>query len=168
MKRSLHTTLSTVLWSALLLATTGCGAAQSTEQPSGRELLQKYAGSDDTDALLNEPPVRHALRRLLGDELPHLELNLNVRGSVDLISGTLSLSGNAPHQGTEEEAVVCISGYNLEVSAAIFSKGNVTVYSRVPQYDYLPLCIKDWITLVNSSHQDRMTAPGNVRMAPSR
>jgi hypothetical protein len=151
----------------LMLALANSSPAQSTASP-GRELLQKYAGSDDTDALLNEPAVRDALQRLLGGELPHLELNLNVRGSADLISGTLSLSGNAPHQGTVEEAVVCISSYNMDVSAAIFSGGNVTVYSRVRQYEYLPLCIKDWITLVNSEHRDRLAQPANVRMAGTR
>lgn len=143
-------------------------AAQGPAPRPGQVLLQKYAGSDDTDALLREPPVRESLQRLLGEDLPHFLENLDVRGSTDLISGALSLSGNAPHQGTLEEAVVCISTYNMDVSAAIYSSGIVTVYSGTEQYENLPLCIKDWITLVNSEHRDRMTRPPNVRMAGQR
>jgi hypothetical protein len=139
--------------------------AQEAGPSHGHQLLRKYAGSDDTDALLREPPVQESLRQLLGEEIQHLLENLDVRGSADLISGVLSLSGNAPHQGTVEEAVVCVSTYNPDVSAAIFSDGNVTVYSRTTQYENLPLCIKDWITLVNSEHRDRLMQPPNVRMA---
>ena len=75
------------------------------------------------------------------------------------------INGNAPHQGTEEEAVVCVSTYNLDATAAIYSKGIVTAYSRDKTYENLPRCIKDWITLVNSQHSDRVQQPKNVRMA---
>ena len=75
------------------------------------------------------------------------------------------MNGNAPHEGTEEEAAVCVSTYNLEVTAAIYSKGVVTVYSAKTSYDDLPRCIKDWITLVNSRHRDRAYQPGNVHIA---
>ena len=158
-----------LLWLTMLLASAIAftSLAQNTALIPGQQLLQKYAGSEDTDAFLNEPKVRDALQRLLREELPHLQRNLDVRGSVDVISGALSISGNAPHQGTEEEAVVCISTYNLVVSAAIYSSGMVTVYSGIEQYETLQLCIKDWITLANSEHRDRMTQPGNVRMVGS-
>lgn len=104
--------------------------AQNSPLTPGQQLLRTYAGSDDTDAFLNEPKVRDGLKALLGDELSHLLDNLNVKGSVDLIGGQLSLDGNAPHMGTEEEAVLCVSTYNLEVSAAILSGGIITAYSR--------------------------------------
>ena len=78
------------------------------------------------------------------------------------------MNGNAPHQGTEEEAVVCINTYNLVASAAIYSKGIVTVFSHSQNYDNIPRCIKDWITLVNSQHRDRLNQPKNVRFAGGR
>lgn len=142
--------------------------AQSSTPKPGEELLKKYANSEDTDALLREPKVRAQLQQLLGAELPHLEHNLDVRGSVDVISGWLSMEGNAPHMGTEEEGVVCISIYNMQVTAAIFSKGIVTVYAREGKYEGLPRCITDWITQVNTAHVDRLWQPKNVRMAPSK
>ncbi len=133
---------------------------------SGEDLRRRFAGSLDTDAFLREPSVRGELVALLGDELDHFVHNLDVRGEVDLVSGHLSLVGNAPHGGTEEEAVLCVAIYDRSVSAAILSKGAITVYARRPDYDAQPLCIKDWITQVNSGHRDRMTQPANVRMAP--
>jgi hypothetical protein len=137
-------------------------------QRGGEDLLRRFAGSDDTDALLREPGVRAELAALLGDELEHFLHNLNVRGSVDVISGDLSLDGNAPHGGTEEEAVLCISIYDRSVRAAMLSKGVITIYSRRPGYDAQTLCIKDWITQANSKHVDRFTQPANVRLSPPR
>jgi hypothetical protein len=147
------------------------GAAQAqgpATRVQGEALLREFAGSDDTDALLRHPQVRPQLQRLLGSEMDHLMDNINVRGSVDVISGWLSVSGNAPHMGTEEEGVVCISVYNVAIAAAILSKETVTVYSPGGSYDSLPICIKDWITQARSQHMDRMTQPANVRMAPQR
>jgi hypothetical protein len=152
---------------ALLLAllVSGLALAQSPDPNAGKQLLRELAGSDDWDALLRHPKVRPQLQQLLGAALPHLRANLSVSGAVDVVGGDLTVNGNAPHQGTEEEAVVCVSTYNLEVSAAIYSKGVVTAYSRKKTYDELSRCIKDWVTLVNSKHLDRVQQPKNVRMA---
>jgi hypothetical protein len=90
-----------LLLSCTLLVT----PASVADVAGGKSLLQKYAGSYDTDALLSEPVVRISLEWLLGSEMKHFTHNLNVHGSVDLISGSLSLSGNAAHGGGAEEAV---------------------------------------------------------------
>lgn len=153
-----------ILLSCALQAT----PAAVADAANGDTLWQKYTGSYDTDALLNEPVVRTSLERLLGSEMQHFSNNLNVRGSVDLISGSLSLSGNAAHGGGAEEAVLCVSMYNSTVSAAIFSIGTITVYSEYPDYNSQGLCIKDWITQVNSGHRDRLAVPANVRIVKSK
>ncbi|MDP1767505.1 MAG: hypothetical protein Q8L74_01740 [Nitrospirota bacterium] len=141
------------------------GVAQSDEGTARAEIA-KWAGSDDTDAFLRQPAVRAELQKLLGPELKHLLHNLNVRGSVELIGWTLTVSGNAPHQGTEEEAIMCVVPGTSMVEAAILSAGTVTVYTRAEQYEYTNRCIKDWITLANSGHADRMQQPANVRVVP--
>lgn len=142
------------------------GVAHSDEVIQ-RTMITKYAGSYDTDAFLKEPAIRKELQKLLGSELEHLMLNLNVRGAVDLSGQTLSVNGNAPHQGTEEEAIVCVTAGNMAVEAAILSKETVTVFTRTEKYEYASICIKDWITLANSRHADRFAQPANVRMVPS-
>jgi hypothetical protein len=138
--------------------------AVQSDEATQRAMIAKYAGSYDTDAFLKEPAVRLELQKLLGPELKHLMHNLDVRGAVDLSGQTLSVSGNAPHQGTEEEAIVCVAAGNMAVEAAILSKETVTVYTRAEKYEYASICIKDWITLANSRHADRFTQPANVRM----
>jgi hypothetical protein len=143
-----------------------CASAMVARSDEGttRAEIAKWAGSDDTDAFLRQPAVHAELQKLLGSEMSHLMHNLDVRGSVELIGWTLSVSGNAPHQGTEEEAVVCVVPGTSMVEAAILSKGAVTVYTRAAQYEYTNRCIKDWITLANSGHVDRFEQPKNVRV----
>ena len=135
-------------------------------QASARPLLKKYIGNPDTDALLKDPTVRPQLEALLGKQMSQLVRNLNVKGEAELIGGALALQGNAPHKGGEEEAVVCVAdqGPTPHVEAALFSKGRVTVFAKAAQYDHLMLCIKDWITQVNSGHRDRMAQPKNVQL----
>lgn len=130
-------------------------------------MIAKWAGSYDTDTFLRQPMVRAELQKLLGSEMRHLMDNLNVRGGVDLSGETLSVNGNAPHQGTEEEAIVCVTVLPLKtiVEAAILSKGAVTVFAREEKYENASICLKDWITLVNSGHADRFTQPANVRVS---
>jgi hypothetical protein len=154
------------LMAFLLTVHLSCSAfAQSPAVAPRAELLREFAGSDNTDALLRHPLVRLQLQQLLRGDLAHLERNLNVKGPVDVIGGWLSISGNAPHGGTEQEAVVCVSTHNTEVVAAIYSSGIVTAFSRDGSYSNLPLCIKDWVTQANSRHKDRSQQPPNVRMA---
>lgn len=154
---------------AALLCAAALASGAATAQGKEAEVMRiKYAGSYESDPFLKEPAVRAALQRLLGPELRHLQQNLNVAGSIDLVGGALSLSGNAPHKGTEEEAVVCVVPPGQLVEAAIYSRGAVTVFAKDPSYVNATLCIKDWITLANSRHADRLKQPRNVRMVNPR
>jgi len=143
-------------------------AAPKGGEATGRAMITKYAGSYATGAFLKEPAVHQELQKLLGAEMSHLMHNLNVKGAVDLSGETLSVNGNAPHQGTEEEAIVCVTPFNMTVEAAILSKGKATVFTRAEKYEYASICIKDWITLVNSGHADRFEQPANVLLVKPR
>ena len=147
----------------LLLVTPASGVwAQTGTTPR----LRHYAGSYTWDRLLAERPVRRELTFLLGSELSHLERNLFVSGSIDLVGGHLAISGNAAHQGGEEEATVCIAENPVTVHVAILTGGRIRVYSRAKGYDGLPICIMDWITQANSEHRDRFQKPENVDLIP--
>jgi hypothetical protein len=147
------------------------------EQAKAREaqakvLLGKYTatpGREDSDALLKEPAVQAELKRLVGNQLPKLMQNINVRGSIAYDGGSLVIAGNAPHKGGEEEGVVCVNPHSPNlVEAAIFSRGKITVFGSAQKYEYLTLCVKDWITQVNSGHRDRTTQPKNVSFVPAK
>ena len=144
---------------------------KNMEQAKAREaqakaLLAKYTaspGRDDSDGLLKEPAVSAELKRVVGNQLPKLMQNTNVRGAIAYDGGSLVVSGNAPHKGGEEEGVICVNPYSPGlVEAAIFSRGKITVFATAEKYEYLSLCVKDWITQVNSGHRDRTTQPKNV------
>jgi len=143
----------------------GAAAAEAPPKVDGQKLKQSFAGSADTDAFLRDPGLRAALTLLLGSSMAHLESNLSVRAEVDLVGGQLVLVGNAPHAGTEEEAVLCVAVHDGSVNAAILSAGAITVFTKSVDYASLPLCIKDWVTQVNSGHRDRFTRPSNVQRA---
>lgn len=169
--RSLVALTARILAGAVAVAAGFSLARAADPQPAvtaARALMARYANSDDTDALLREPAVRAQLQKLLGPQLATLEWNLSVRGSVDVISGALSVSGNAPHAGTEEEAVVCVAPIGPVVQAAIYSKGRTTVFASERSYEFLFRCIKDWITQVKSQHVDRFERPANVRLVNPR
>jgi len=144
---------------------------KNIEQAKAREtqakaLLAKYTaapGRDDSEGLLKEPAVNAELKRAVGNQLPKLMQNTNVRGAIAYDGGSLVVSGNAPHTGAEEEGVICVNPYSPGlVEAAIFSRGKITVFAAAEKYEYLSLCVKDWITQVNSGHRDRTTQPKNV------
>jgi len=163
-----HPRPDTVVWHTVLciVALVGLGSAAQADEVSQRAFIAKWAGSYNSEGFLKEPAVRRELQQLLGAQMGHLLHNLNVRGAVDLDDETLSVNGNAPHQGTEEEAIVCATILPLKtiVEAAIFSKSAVTVYTRDATYENASICIKDWITLVNFGHIDRVKQPANVRV----
>jgi hypothetical protein len=137
-------------------------AAPLAGQGQPESLVRRYAGSYETNQLLADSRVRGELAAVLGAELAHLRRNLFVAGSVDLIGGWLAISGNAAHQGGEEEAIVCIAEKPVTVQAAILTGGRIRAFSRVQGYDGLSICIKDWITQANSAHRDRFQKPANV------
>ena len=144
---------------------------KNIEQAKAREaqakaLLAKYTaapGRDDSEGLLKEPAVNAELKRVVGNQLPKLMQNTNVRAAIAYDGGSLVVSGNAPHKGGEEEGVICVNPFSPGlVEAAIFSRGKITVFATAEKYEYLSLCVKDWITQVNSGHRDRTTQPKNV------
>jgi len=150
-------------WRRLVaLAAAACIAAPLTAPAQSTPPLRKYVGSADYPAMLKDPLVQPKLQAVVGKQLPALMRNINVTSDIDRIGGALAITGNAPHQGGEEEGVICVSEFDGTVQAAIFSKGRITVFAKQPAYDSLMLCIKDWITQVNSGHNDRFKQPKNV------
>ena len=142
------------------------------QKAEAKTLLAKYTatpGREDSDALLREPAVQAELKRLVGNQLPKLMQSINVRGAIAYDGGSLVIAGNAPHKGGEEEGVVCVNPYSPGlVEAGLFSRGKITVFGSAEKYEYLTLCVKDWITQVNSGHRDRTTQPKNVSFVPAK
>lgn len=129
-----------------------------------------FAGDYKSYEILEDKTLKPILKKILGKEYNHFIGNLDVIGSVDLISGGISLQGNASHQGGEEMAMLDVNLYSGVVTAAIFSKGKIEVYTDRKDYkknspdNYmsLPISLKDWVALLVTELKYRFDKPKNL------
>jgi hypothetical protein len=161
MSRVLNAMHLAALCAGVLAASTAVAQGKPYD---AKALVAKYAGNPDYPALFKEPAVQAQMQKIVGPQMKQLMDHLSVAGDIELVGGALTVSGNAPHAGGIDEAIVCISPFGPVVEAAIASKGKVTVYSKDGNYEYLMRCVKDWITQYNSEHRDRMQQPKNVSL----
>ena len=154
-----------LLWTGVLLFLLACAPEGRAQEGCAGTLsrLMPYAGTYEDGRILDDPTVARALRRLMGAELEHLRANVSVRGPVDLISCDLVISGNAPHQGGSEEAIVAVNVSTGRVAAAIHSAGRIVVYADGDSYWDVPLAIKDWMAVVSTGNRYRSSLPPNAR-----
>ena len=129
--------------------------------------LHKYIGSYETNAFMSEKAVSSKLQALVGKDLALVQRNLEVRGPIDLISCDLSVSGNAPHGGLDENAIVNFDLATGEIIVAVrsdSSKGEITVYSSSAEFITLPFSVKLWVFYINGSlSSNRTYVPINFR-----
>lgn len=129
-----------------------------------------FAGEYKSYEVLEDKTLKPILKKLLGKEYQHFTNNLDVIGSVDLISGGIVLEGNASHNGGEEMAKLDVNLYNGVVTAAILSKGKIDIYTDrkgykkqdPDNYMSLPISIKDWIALIVTELKYRFDKPKNL------
>ena len=129
-----------------------------------------FAGDYKSYEVLEDKILKPILKKILGKEYQHFINNLDVIGSVDLISGGIALEGNASHKGGEEMAKLDVNLYNGVVTAAILSKGKIDVYTDrksykkqdTDNYISLPISIKDWIALIVTELKYRFDKPANL------
>ncbi len=129
--------------------------------------FKSYAGDYKSYDILEDKKLKPILKKILGKDYQHFVSNLDVIGSVDLISGGICLEGNASHKGGEEMAKLDVNLYTGIVTAAILSKGKIDVYTDRKDYkkqdkdNYmnLPISIKDWVALIVTDLKYRFDKP---------
>jgi len=146
---------------ALLLALAGTPAAASpacVAKGGGLPPMLDYVGRDAAGRnLLAAPSVAASLARLPVSVREHFERNLDVSGPVDLIDCHLVLSGNAPHMGGEEDAIIDVDLYSGAVTVAVHGRGRTDVYlgagvaAHLPgdAYGAVPEAVKQWAVLAD-------------------
>lgn len=142
-------------------------AAQADPEAAARAKIARYVGTHDGPALLAEPAVQRALRAAAGAKAGTVMRALGVLGPVDFVDGRLALAGNAPRQGGELEAVVCVTPHDPpQLHAALLEKGQVQVFPAGQRWDWLTLCVRDWAALAAQGRQARLKPPAAVRLGP--
>lgn len=129
-----------------------------------------FVGDYKSYEVLEDKKLKPILKKILGKEYQHFISNLDAIGSVDLISGSIVLEGNASHGGGEEMAKLDVNLYSGVVTAAILSKGKIDVYTdrkdykkqNPDNYMSLPISIKDWIALIVTELKYRFDKPANL------
>lgn len=132
--------------------------------------FKSFAGDYKSYDILEDKMLKPILKKILGKEYQHFVSNLDVVGSVDLISGSIVLQGNADHAGGEEMALLDVNLYTGIITAAILSKGKIDVYTDRKNYkkqdkdNYmnLPISIKDWAAVVAANLKYRFDKPANL------
>jgi hypothetical protein len=106
--------------------------------------------------------IKKGIEDLARDQIVDLYRNLSTSGPIDMISGDLVFSGNAPHKGGEEMGIIVIELYNGNIHAAIYSNSTTYIFSDKKKFKYLPVALKKWIYLVNSDYYKNKKAPPNI------
>ena len=141
-----------------------------SQQQNDFSRFKIFVGDYKSNDILTDKTLKPILKKILGKEYQHFITNLDVIGSVDLISGGIVLEGNASHNGGEEMAKLDINLYSGIVTAAILSKGKIDVYTDRKDYkkqdenNYmnLPISVKDWIAVISAQLKYRFDKPANL------
>lgn len=136
--------------------------AQGKLSAIDHQRLISYVNNYDSQKLLADPLVKPQLERLLGPQLSHLKENLNVAGPIGVNDNVLTLSGNAPHMGMEENGFLGVNLYNGEVYVCLLTGGRFQLYSKQTKYEYLPSAVREWIVYMGASLRLNGNMPPNV------
>ncbi len=117
--------------------------------------LKAYIGTHKD--LLAASVVARQLAKLPGTVRRHLERNLDVAGPVRLMNCHVVLTGNAPHQGGQEDALLDVALYSGEVIAVIHSGERTDIYFPAKlgtgalsgAYWQLPFQVRQWARLAS-------------------
>jgi hypothetical protein len=137
--------------------------------------LQSYAGKSGViDDLLSAPAIATRLARLSAQTRQHLERNLDVSGPMQLTGCHLVASGNAPHMGTEQDAVLDVDLRSGTVVAAIHARGRIDIYvladpgAHSPRWDALSRSLREWAVRADMGFPPqppaRLARPSSVRL----
>ncbi|MGH8190904.1 MAG: hypothetical protein ACREP2_05605 [Rhodanobacteraceae bacterium] len=113
--------------------------------------LQSFAGKYLADHnLLAAPAIASRLQRLSSTQRLNLKRSLDVSGPIRLDACHLVVSGNAPHMGTEQDAMLDVDLASGDVIAAIHAGGRIDIYflgdvaADAARWDALPMAMREW------------------------
>lgn len=137
-------------------------SAEEVDWKKGKlEHLAPTIGTYRLDEVLSDPYVDATLAAMLSAEARAvLTENLQVAGPIDFIGGFLVLSGNRPHYGTEETAVVWISIYDGTTYVILQRYGKFTLYAKTAEFYYLPIQLRAKLALPLEDIPWREPPPG--------
>ncbi|HTZ67070.1 MAG TPA: hypothetical protein VMB83_06325 [Roseiarcus sp.] len=146
---------------AILVVVSTPTSAQDVDWKKGKlGYLVRLIGTYNSDALLDDPQVKQAMRLVVGKDVGLLKENLAARGPIDFIDGNLVLAGQAPHMGGTEEAALWVKVYDGSARAVIMHQGKVTIYAKELQYYHLPVQFRSYVRNLLDPNYGEELPPG--------
>jgi hypothetical protein len=143
---------------------------------SGRySSMQSYAGKTIyATHFLDTPPVAARLAQLSGKTQLHLKRNLDVSGPLKLVDCHLVATGNAPHMGTGQDAMLDVDLDSGTTIAAIHGGGRIDIHVladpvvAAPRWDALPRDLREWAVRADMGFPQQpptnLAQPSSVRL----
>ncbi len=137
--------------------------------------LVSYAGTyagDTPTALDADPVVSSRLQHLSASVRAELKRDLEVRGAVDLIQCHLALSGNAPHMGGEQNAILDVNLYSGAVTVALLDQGRIRIFldedpTAASGYQAVPYAVRLWAGMAAGGFNALNNPPPGVQLIRS-
>ncbi|HEX5353384.1 MAG TPA: hypothetical protein VFW60_04835 [Rhodanobacteraceae bacterium] len=136
--------------------------------------MQSYAGkSIYATHFLDTPLVAARLAQLPGKTRLHLKRNLDVSGPLKRVDCHLVVTGNAPHMGTEQDAMLDVDLDSGTTIAAIHGGGRIDVYvlaepAAGKPWPSLPRDVRAWAVKADMGFPAQappgLAQPGSVRL----
>jgi hypothetical protein len=137
--------------------------------------MQSYAGkSIYATHFLDTPLVSERLQRLPEKLHLHLKRNLDVSGPLKRVDCHLVVTGNAPHMGTEQDAMLDVDLDSGTTIAAIHGGGRIDIYVladpvvAAPRWDTLPRNLREWAVRADMGFPQQpptnLAQPSSVRL----
>lgn len=127
---------------AVLAGTIAAAVAQAQDVDWKKGKLANLAPTIGTyryAEVLGDPAVKQSIEELLPNAArATLEKNLETSAPIDFVDGYLVLSGNAPHGGGEESALLWIKIYDGKIHVALQQDRKWTLYANEAKFEYLP------------------------------
>ena len=132
--------------SVLLILLASAAGGQNIDRKQGEwGHLAEYIGTYNYEAVLGDDEVSEKLTSMLGNDLERLQRNLTVHGVIGFNGSCLTLTGNAPRRGFDENAYlnVCLSRGSVDV--VLTGDGVIQIYSEKSQFRHLDWILRSWV-----------------------
>jgi hypothetical protein len=138
---------------------TGNGVAFKFKREYGINIVKKYADIPQYagkmhpyDLLVNNKIVQSEVRKILKKDFLNFTDNISVASVGEVKDSYYIGQGNAPHQGTTENGILCIDLYNGEVYAAMLRKGEKIILYGLKNRESIPQPMAEWINYISMNY----------------
>jgi len=133
----------------------GCAETDDVKPSDGKSAYQfggkmvhlmHYLGTQNYQAIYDDPRVKAALERQVGSDLVRLKRYLLARDSIGFAGSYLVLNGTWPTARQDRRGIIVVNIEDGEVIAGIYDHGMRTLYTREANPPVVvPITVWNWV-----------------------